>query len=35
MTNSKLIGPELEDTQDDDLYEHHKFTADKGQQPLR
>jgi 23S rRNA pseudouridine1911/1915/1917 synthase len=35
MTNSKLTGPEQEDTQDDDLYEHHKFTADKGQQPLR
>lgn len=33
MTNSN-IDPELE-TQDDDLYEHHKFTADKGQQPLR
>lgn len=33
MTNSN-IDPELE-TQDDELYEHHKFTADKGQQPLR
>lgn len=35
MTNSNSnIDPELE-SQDDDLYEHHKFTADKGQQPLR
>ena len=33
MTNSN-IDPELE-TQDDELYEHHKFIADKGQQPLR
>jgi len=34
MTNSNT-DPELEDTQDDDLYEHYKFTADKGQTPLR
>ena len=33
MTNSNS-DPELE-IQDDELYEHHKFTADKGQQPLR
>src|SRR5680860_902521 len=33
MTNSN-IDPELE-IQDDELYEHHKFIADKGQQPLR
>ncbi|MGB8705650.1 MAG: RluA family pseudouridine synthase [Gillisia sp.] len=36
MANSKPE-PELdpEEEQDEDLYEHHKFTADKGQQPLR
>ncbi|HZJ37016.1 MAG TPA: RNA pseudouridine synthase, partial [Gillisia sp.] len=33
MTNSNK-DPELE-IQDDELYEHHKFIADKGQQPLR
>ncbi|GEQ87265.1 pseudouridine synthase [Patiriisocius marinistellae] len=28
-------GPENQDTGNDDLYEHFKFVADKGQQPLR
>jgi 23S rRNA pseudouridine1911/1915/1917 synthase len=28
-------GPEVEETGSDDLYEHFKFVADKGQQPLR
>ena len=32
--NSEYNNPEPEET-DDELYEHHKFVADKGQQPLR
>lgn len=28
-------GPELPETDNDDLYEHFRFVADKGQQPLR
>lgn len=31
----KTNGPEIEDDGNDDLYEHFKFIADKGQQPLR
>lgn len=31
----KIEGPELDDNGNDDLYEHFRFTADKGQQPLR
>ena len=34
MEENKLEGP-AEETGNDDLYEHHRFTADKGQQPLR
>src|SRR6056297_2675138 len=32
--NSENTNPEL-DENDDELYEHHRFVADKGQQPLR
>lgn len=32
MSNTQVIGPE---NQDDDLYEHHSFTANSGQEPLR
>ncbi|MGJ8667629.1 MAG: RluA family pseudouridine synthase [Patiriisocius sp.] len=31
----EIQGPEIEDEGNDDLYEHFKFVADKGQQPLR
>lgn len=31
----EIIGPEQETSGNDDLYEHFKFIADKGQQPLR
>lgn len=31
----EIIGPEQETSENDDLYEHFKFIADKGQQPLR
>ncbi len=31
----QINGPELEEEGNDDLYEHFRFTADKGQQPLR
>lgn len=31
----KIEGPDLDDNGNDDLYEHFRFAADKGQQPLR
>lgn len=31
----KINGPEVEEEGNDDLYEHFRFVADKGQQPLR
>ena len=31
----KINGPEVEEEGNDDLYEHFRFIADKGQQPLR
>ncbi|HET8754267.1 MAG TPA: RNA pseudouridine synthase, partial [Salinimicrobium sp.] len=34
MDENEDFGPEPEEN-DDELYEHHRFVADKGQQPLR
>lgn len=35
IVKEKIEGPEFDDNGNDDLYEHFRFIADKGQQPLR
>lgn len=35
IVKEKIEGPDLDDNGSDDLYEHFRFVADKGQQPLR